>query len=359
MPVQPPRLLPFIIVGCLAALGAARCGAARSKSLHAKGTAAYLATNGLVVYDVRSKSSMPVAGGHIPMAFELDHAGKRVAFLEAGQGVFVASAPRWKLRRLYKLAPRSSFAGGWGFSRSLRWSPDDRRLVIHRKGDYFSREPGEIILLDVKSGRVDRRIPLPRNTDAFEMEWLTSATLMFTAQNGSWTIDVNEGLPSRITGVLGDGRYSMTPHPSPDGERIIYERNANYAEFKDKSRLVLVDVEKGELKSADSPCAGEIELSWIKRGIVGLCLDRKHKRIRTFSLDDDLHAHDEFDVATGAKLSWRAAEGTPAIGRWSGGWLVRLGTSELIVSHDGASRLVRDVPANSNPPPGRLSGISN
>jgi len=126
-------------------------------------------------------------------------------------------------------------AGGPAYYRRPRWSPDRRRIVVGRHAD---GSPGEILVIDVDGKGAPVRL-----AEGADPAWSPDGTkIVFTSNGGAppgsaWGIYVMNADGSGIRRLTspnnvdqcseGASAEDLNPDWSPDGKRILFERDFN------------------------------------------------------------------------------------------------------------------------------------
>ena len=183
--------------------------------------------------------------------------GRYVAFISERDifniNLFIANAETGKVIQRLKNGPFDSHFDNIRFISSAgSWSPDGKKFafVVFAKGD------NEIQILDIDSGKVERRIGVADVGAIHHVAWSPDGqTLAFSGIQGGVSDLFLLNLQTNAVRQLTDDRYAdLQPAWSPDGRQLAFvtDRGPNGTDFTmlsyGKMRLALYDLESDEIE---------------------------------------------------------------------------------------------------------------
>jgi len=197
-------------------------------------------------------------GGRINLAPTASPDGRYVAFISERDlfniNLFIANAETGEVIQRLKNGPYDSHFDNIRFISSAgSWSPDGKKFAFI----VFSDGDNEIQILDIDSGKVERRITVAGVGAMQNTAWSPDgATIAFTGIDGGVSDLYLLDLETTEVRQLTDDRYAdLQPTWSPDGAQLAFvtDRGEGGTDFETlsygKMRIGLIDVASGEARA--------------------------------------------------------------------------------------------------------------
>jgi Tol biopolymer transport system component len=225
-----------------------------------------------------SKEAIPLViskrgGGHMSLAPALSPDGHRLVFFSERSLIsiemYLADASSGKVLRQITRSAVDPEIQNLGFINSAgEWSPDGRRFAFATAG----RGRPVLSIMDVASGRIERRLRFPDLGEIFHPTWSPDGrSIAFSALAGGvmdlWVAEVASGAARRLT---SDRWADLLPAWSPDGRSIAFVTDRGdtavggaYGRY----RLALADATTGQVRLLETFAHGKsINPQWAPDG---------------------------------------------------------------------------------------------
>ena len=196
-------------------------------------------------------------GGRINLAPTVSPDGRYVAFISERDlfsiNLFIANAETGEVIQRLKNGPFNSHFDNIRFISSAgSWSPDGKKFAFI----VFSEGDNEIQILDIDSGKVERRISVADVGAMHHVAWSPDGQMLaFSGIQGGSSDLFLLNLDNNSVRQLTDDRYAdLQPTWSPDGEHIAFvtDRGAGGTDFNTlyygKMRLGMINLETEDIE---------------------------------------------------------------------------------------------------------------